>query len=526
MRRAAALVAVVVAVLGTALAWSFGSPVGASPDEPTHVVHSWGVVTGQTLPQNERVVVDANGVHLTLVDTPAALQEYHDISCYLLNTAMTPSCGEFVVADGGERTTTLPSYMTRYPPLYYAGAGLVLRAGLAVGLTGHEAMLAARVASAAVGMAAVLGAAWVLRRRFAGPGPAVALVAGLTPVTLSLFGAVNPNGLEIGAAVLCAALVVAVREDRARTGEVGRALLAGLVLATAVLVWTRPLSLVWAALLLAVLLLPGGLTPDLLRGPLRRRAPTIAAAVGVVAVLAAAAVWTVWATETRTIGDEDDETEWTDVPFDVRLVLVVLKFGSLINQMVGFVGSDTSLPQLIVLGWLLTTAVAVVALATGSRGPSTRVVHVGLFGVGAVAAVAGYSLLTAFGWQGRYWLPAAAAALVLLVPSLEGRALGRVRAGRVGAGAVAVLLTLQVVAFVWHLWRYVYGVESQYRRFDSVPAPDPVVGWLPPAPQPVLMLLLLAGGAALAYLVLTPTSRSRDAAAPARRPAPEATPDA
>jgi hypothetical protein len=361
-------------------------------------------------------------------------------------------------------------------------------------------------------LAAVLLAGAILRRRFAGPGPALALVAGLTPVALTLFSAVNPNGLEIAAAVLTAAVVVALREDRARTGRVGTGLLVGLVASMGVLIWTRPLSLVWAALLLGVLLLPGGLLTGLFRDrtpvrTLRDHLPAAAAVGAVVLLLATAAGWVLWAAQTRTVGEEDDVTDWSDVPWDVRVVLVALKFGGLVQQMVGFVGSDTSLPLTIVLGWLLATAVAVVALAVGARGASTRLSHVALFAAGATAAVAGYSLLTAFGWQGRYWLPAIAAGLVLLVPSLQGRALDQVRAHRLAGGAIGVLVTLQVVGFVWHLWRYVYGVEAQYNRFDAVPAPDDAVGWLPPLPQPVTMVLLLTGSVALAALLLAPDRR-------------------
>lgn len=490
-----ALLLTAVAVGGLSVAWAMGSPLGASPDEPTHIAHAYGVATGQTRPGNELLVVDENDVVLTLVTAPRALLEYQTLDCYLLEQAQTPSCG-FVSEATTEEAVTIPSYMTRYPPLYYLGAGLVLRVALAAGASGQDAMLAARIASGAASLAMVALAAVTLRRRFSGPGPGLMLLIGLTPVSLSLFSAVNPNGVEIAAAVLSAAFVVALRHDVARHGRPSAPVLLGLIAALVALTWTRPLGLVWTGLLFAIAVLPGGLRP---RRPHRLELAVVV--LGVLNLLAAVG-WFVYAAQTRTIRDEDVETSWSDLSLPVKAVMVALKFGGLLQQMIGLVGSDTPLPLLVVLLWCLVAAVTIAVLAIGSGRTSTGLRHVVAFTVGSIAAVGGYSMLTAFGWQGRYWLPAVAAALVLTVPSLRGRHLAARTIRRMTVGVGAFFVTMQVVGFLWHLWRYVYGVDTTYYRFDAIPRPLPTVGWLPPIGQPASFALLFLGTACLALLLL------------------------
>jgi hypothetical protein len=38
----------VMPIVGVATAWAMDSPVGAGPDEPNHILHAYGVATGQT----------------------------------------------------------------------------------------------------------------------------------------------------------------------------------------------------------------------------------------------------------------------------------------------------------------------------------------------------------------------------------------------------------------------------------------------------------------------------------------------
>lgn len=497
----AALVAL--AIVGLSTAWAMDSPVGAGPDEVSHIVQAYGVATGQTLPANETLKVDSTvggyfeGTVLTQIRVPASLQEYQDPKCYMLKQASTPSCGFVEAHPSDTEFVTISSYMTRYPPLYYAAAGTVIRGALAVGASGHEAMVAARIASGVACLALVALGAALLRRRFSGPGPALMVLASLTPVSLSLFSSVNPNGLEIAAAVLTASFVCVLREDYRHSPRADPWLLAGFVVSLTILTWTRPLSLVWAGLLLGVLILPGGM----LHG-LRRRTPELAAFVVTVTCLAAAAGWLLYSVATRTIGVQTTGTQWSDFPVSVRILMTSLKFGDLIQQTIGLMGSDTTLPLILVLTWCALTATVLCLFALGSRRASTSLRHVTAFVVASIVVVAGYSVLTAFGWQGRYWLPAVAAALVLCVPSLQGRHLDPRSSKRLALGATALFLGIQASGFLWHLWRYVYGVKPTFPRFDAIPLSLPATGWLPPLGQPLTFSLLFLGTLTLAVLLL------------------------
>ena len=485
------------AIVGVATAWAMDSPVGAGPDEASHIVHAYGVATGQTLPANETLRIDNHGVVLTQITVPASLQEYEDTTCYLSKPSSTPSCGFVEAHPSGRQRVTLSSYMTRYPPLYYAAVGTVIRGALAAGASGQETLVLARIASGVACLALVLLGAALLWRRFRGPGPALMVLAALTPVSLSLFSTVNPNGLEIAAAVLTASFVCVLREDYRHSSRAQPLLLAGFVVSLTILTWTRPLSLVWAGLLLGVLLLPGGMLPSL-----RLRKPDLAAFVLAVVSLAAASAWLLYSAATRTISVHDANANWSDFPLPVKIVMVSLKFGDLVQQMIGLIGSDTTLPLLLVLVWCTLTVLILCIFAYGARRATTSLRHVTAFAIGSVAVVGGYSLLTAFGWQGRYWLPAVAAALILCVPSLQGRHLNLRSTKRITLGATALFLVMQVSGFLWHLWRYVYGVHPYYARFDAMPLPRATSGWLPPIGQPLTFALLLLGSGFLALLLL------------------------
>lgn len=323
------------------------------------------------------------------------------------------------------------------------------------------------------------------------------VLAALTPVSMSLFSTINPNGLEIAAAVLTASLVCVLREDYRHSPHAQPWLLVAFVVSLTILTWSRPLSLVWAGLLLGILLLPGGMLPGI-----RRRTPDLAAFVLAAVSLAAAAGWLLYSVATRTIGAHDDNAQWSSFPLPVKIVMVSLKFGDLVQQMIGLTGSDTTLPLIVVLTWCTLTALVLCVFAYGARRATTSLRHVTTFFIGSALVVGGYSVLTAFGWQGRYWMPAVAAALILCVPSLQGRHLDPRSSKRLALGGAALFLVMQVSGFLWHLWRYVYGVNPYYARFDAMPLPRPASGWLPPIGQPLTFAMLLVGMGCLTLLLL------------------------
>lgn len=499
-RTAVTLAVALVGLLAYATAWATASPVGSSPDEAAHVVYAWGVATGQTLPGNERLEAgqEAGDSTLTLVDIPRALFQVQD--CYAKRPASPASCPELST----EGTLHAATYHTRYPPPYYVLQGSLMRAGLALGLDGGAILLGLRVLAGAACLLMVGAAAVVLGRRFGPPLAVLCVLAGLTPGGISLFSAINPNGVEIAAAILVAALVVAVRHDASRPGGVSTGLRWSLAGAFVLLTWARPLSPVWAGLLLLVLVWPRGAPRTWLDQV--RRGPGLAPVVVVLANLVLAFAWMVYEFSARNV-DVGGSGSWGELPFQLRVALVVLKFGDLVVQMVGSMGWDVVLPSFFTYAWVLAVAALFwIGAGWGRRRVSLRV-PLGYL-LATMVVVAGYSLLTGFGWQGRYWLSPVAAFLVLCLPAIAGRdapSAPEPEPAGYGPRHLGVLVTfvaLQLGGLVWFMWRHVYGVQPWQLRFDAMPFPVVPPGWSPIGGQKLPLALAAVALIAL-VLVLT-----------------------
>jgi hypothetical protein len=190
-------------------AWALALPVNGTYDEKQHLVRAYAVWTGQWLP-HERAV-DASGIETNAFTGPRSLlpenadctwidkPDYHPASCLVTS---------------GERTDTLvPSAAARYSPVYYALAGLPLR--ISPDGTG---LIWARLLSAALSAALLAAAVAVAPGRL----ERLAVVLVTTPMAANLAGSINPNGLEISAAVL---LFVALLHRRWALAGVGALLL-------------------------------------------------------------------------------------------------------------------------------------------------------------------------------------------------------------------------------------------------------------------------------------------------------------
>jgi len=500
--RIALVLALVAGVLALAGAWSLSTPVGSGPDEPAHIQYAYGVATGQTVRGQERLWQDSRGAWLTDVEVPAALFDFVEPGCYAFDTTKLPACGVQEQA-GQPGTYTASTYMSRYPPPYYLLTGSVMRAALAAGLPGEATLLLARFASGVLALGLVVAGAAVLRRRFPGTAAALAVLAVVTPATGPLFGIVNPNGTELGAAVLAAAAVAVFRDDVRRVGRVGAGTWTALVVGLLVLAWSRPLSLAWVGVLLLVAFLPLRRTWEALRG----RRSTLVGGGLLVLGLAACAAWLLYASRLRGAEEQDPTQDWSEVTPGYRVLLVLLHFGALVQQAVTQFGWDVTLPTVVLVVWLLAVAVAGTALALGGRGASTTLRVAGGALGGSALVVAVYSLLTGFGWQGRYWLPAVAAAVVLAVPALDGALLPDVGRRRLTRWAAGTFLALGAFTFLWSMSRYVHGIRPLFNRFDAVPVLEVDAVWWPPGGQLPTVALYVAGTAVLATLLLRGTSR-------------------
>jgi Predicted membrane protein (DUF2142) len=492
LRRRMAWLFLAVSGLSLVVAWMLASPVGASPDEQAHIDYAWGTVTGQTV-IGERLVTIPGGRTATSVQVPQRLLQFPAPGCYAFHPERPVTECAAIPADN-LKLVTQASYMSRYPPLFYVAEGAVLRGTTAVDLSGPGVLYGARLVAALMSLLAVGAGVFLLSRRFPDRVVVLATLLALPATAWFLAASVNPNGLEIAAAFLLAAGVLAVRVDHAAGARSATAILA-VPIGTLLLAWTRPVSWVWAALILAVLLVPTGQKDGVSwrrRLPVRRLGALAISAT--VLVLAGSMVWFVYA-----LGIRNSEAArvnaggWAGLNPVGRVLLLLLHSGTIVSEQVGTFGwLDTPLPPLAILAWVSIAGVAVAIWAVGRNASLPQWTLGAVLGLGYLAALLD-EYKGAWGWQGRYLLPVTAAVCVLAVPGLK-TGLERLSALRnLVPWMLVALMGVNAVSVVWFLFRNVYGVRTGPGRLPSAPGPIGTPSWNPPFGQgAVLGLVVLA----------------------------------
>lgn len=474
--------------LSLAVAWILASPVGASPDEPAHIWYAWGTVTGQTLAGEHLVTLP--GQEVTRVRLPQKLLQHTDPKCYLQNPATPTRQCLPIPADNGQLVTRLP-YMSRYPPLFYGVEGAVMRAGVAVDLSGPRVLYGARLASAVMTWLTAAFGVFLLARRFPARVVLLATLLGLPAVAWFLASSVNPNGLEIAAAFLLAAGVLSMRVDFA-LGVRSKTVVLAVPLGTLLLAWTRPLSWVWASLILALLLVPTGQRDGeswRRRLPLRRLGATATAAT--VLTLASSLVWFGYSLQIRSMAQASvNPTAWAVLNPVERVILLLLGSGSIISEQIGNFGwLDTPLPTVALLAWVLIAGVAAAAWSVGRNTLVPRWSLGAVLGLGFLAALIN-EYVEGWGWQGRYLLPVTAAACVFAVPGIMNGLERWTASLRMVSWMLVVLMAVNALSVVWFLFRNVYGVmDSARRHLPPAPLPVGTPSWTPPLGQGVVVAL-------------------------------------
>ncbi len=448
--------------------WSLSTPIPSGPDEPTHYVKATavaqGTLTGERPPGFPRGTV--------LVRIPGSFVLYEpDLGCYYLRPEVPAGCTLLPGPDPTLQATT--TYVGEYPPLYYALTGLpslVSDQPLA-----RRAMRAGSAVLSSVLLALALAAVvtWS-RSRWLLVGWALTI----TPTTVYLASVLNPNGLEISAAVAAwtaGVLLVFQHAHRPPPGLV--TIFAG---SSAVLALTRPLSPVWVAGIVLSLAL---VRPAAARRLLADRAVRIGlAAIGV----------TVGGAVLYVVANDSLAVQRFPLPpglSDLQVAALVLGQIPLhLRSMVGQFGApEFTAPALAMLIW--TVGVGALALAAASVCRLRDAAVLGVFAVAVLvvlpfaASIPGartYGLV----WQGRYAYPAVAG-MPLLATALLADA--GIRLGRAGIMAVAVVVTAHVATYYWVLRRYTVGLGSFVNAFADVPG-----GWDPPLPAVLLAALVAA----------------------------------
>jgi hypothetical protein len=512
--------------------WATASPYGQGYDEDAHLLRAAGVAYGQWYVPPRPAVLGAGG----WVRVPYGLLPPHR-QCLRVPKAVHPPASCLGDAPGGGRLVPVASAAARYDPLYYALVGWPLRL-----LPDGAGVLGARLVSAfasALLLAAALALAWRYRRSRLLPA-AVLLIA--TPTELDLAGTINPNGLEISAAIaFWTALVVLTRsarltpprsaaptattgageQDRGRrwSGGVPLGPVLGVALAGGgVLLVLRPMGPLF------VLVAVGACAVVARRGRLLelvRRPAVRGVAVGLSLVAAAAVAWTLSSGLLRS-GDgqyqagvvENGASRGQPVTAGWVLANVVpAHAGDWTRQVVGrFYGGYTP-PDWVLAVWFALLLVLLVAgvLRGGARLAAAVGGTVALAATLAVVLEVRYYAALGDSQQGRYYLPVLAGAVLLAgsAPVLRPTGAGRLA---LVAAAVAAPVHLLCLAGMMTVWQHGASPGFALRPLDGT--------WLPGG-GPLLPLAVSATGGLLLATIAGRWYQHTQHRPASRRPAPD-----
>jgi hypothetical protein len=448
-------------------AWAVALPVNGTYDESQHIVRAYAAVDGQWRP---------HGPDRLNYSVPASLLPANPECMHENKDAYRPaSC---LQPGGGTGRVSTETFAARYNPTYYLAVGLPIRLwpdGTGIVLA---RLLSALLCALMLAGAVAAGAAAGNRLLVAG----VVLVA--TPMVVNLAGSVNPNGMEICAAVLLfTSMICLVRGDGPRR----RALLASAAIAVFVLITVRHLGPVLAVIdLAAVAALAGWPT---VRAAARRRDLWAWLGGGVLAGLVVFGGWLLAARSP--VGPGPGSATDLDAAGILR-GLVEDRFRFYVRQIVGQFGyGETTISPLAILLWYGLVA-AVVLPAVVRAGWRVRLVMLWLLvaGFGLLIALEFYFVPTV-NWfsHGRYALPV----LVGVVLLAAGEPPADTAARRQRWWPVALILAtapVHLYALVRVISRYREGIEASLAPFGG--------GWQPPVGPAVPLLAVLVGVGLLA----------------------------
>ncbi|SIR71814.1 DUF2142 domain-containing protein [Microbacterium sp. RURRCA19A] len=449
-------------------AWSFASPVGASPDDDFHLPSIWC-----GLGERPGLCEDSGDPATRLVPTPLK-----DASCYAFLPADSAACWD--PGTSGLFEATRVNTGPLYPPVFYATMSVF------AGPDVPTSVLLMRLANSAIAVGLITAVFWALPRRLR-PALVLSAVGSAVPLGVFVYASTNPSSW----ALLSAATVwISVYAATLTTGR-RQWVLAGLaVLATVLGAGARADAGAFAIF---------GALLGLLLGLGRRRSaviPLVTAAT--VAVLGVAFYLSAGQSGSLVAGLPSENPPLTRAQLiDNALNVPTLWTGALGGWGLGWL--DTPMPSAVVVA---TTLVVGGILFLGMARPTLRE---GIAAALAVAALWGVPFIllaqsravVGTQVQPRYILPLLI--ILLGVASVAADVEGRWTRTRrmIAAGALSVAFALAIYT---NVRRYTTGTDGT--------ALDPGTGaewWWPFAPSPLLTVIVgsLAFAAGLAVLALS-----------------------
>jgi hypothetical protein len=459
-------------------AWSLATPLFGAPDEPVHVIKAVAVAHGQLLGRQPQ------GPSSPLIDVrvPGVYADSNRVArCFAFKNNSTPNCAPHLSRNTAEQWA--PTYVGRYPPLYYAIVGTP-----SLVLTSPAGVYAMRLVSAVLNsvflaLAVTCVVVWSRSRLLL-----AGLTAAVTPTVGFFAGVVNPSGFEICLAIcLWVSGLVLVSEHAT---EPPKALIGIVAVSAILLTLVRGLSPFWLGMV--VLALAGFAGRDTATR-LARYTYVRRWAVGVLVAFGASLAWIFTAGTLEVLPSINKVTLGTS---DIQMLLKILgNTGTFIHEMIGQFGwLDTPAPRASYETWYLAIgAIGALALVVARRTQVAVFLFV-LVGTillpvlvsGSQARGAGYV------WQGKDTLPFAVGIPLVAFAIVAGsKQLSPYRGRMTGMFVVAIPIA-SMLAFAEALRRNTVGVTG----------PVDFLGgrWSPPVGD--ITVLLMESGALLLLALL------------------------
>ena len=489
--------------------WALANPLLSGPDEPTQIIHAEAVARGQIVGTPVRQGHDpglpqqTSGDPNVYVHVPGVLQRVNEFAywCFIFHVDQTPGCAPRLVGPAGD--VTMETYVGRYPPLYYLAVSTPSLLD-----SGRPGILGMRTLSA-LWNSLLLAAAFAIALRRSRVAALGVLVAA-TPTVMYYAGSINPNGLEMSAAICtwCALCELALPGDRPPPTW----LITVAALAASVLALSRGLSPVWLAFIVAVVAL--ACDPRRLGALRHRRAAQVGGAVTLLVVLAAGG----WILGEHALYELSYAlpSRYGDGWLLRKAVDLTPHY---LQEMLGLFGANNiPAPPFTMVAFIAALAVLVVTALVRSSARARSALALIAVAIVVVPIAADFEGARSYGfiWQGRYTmaigvgLPILAAQLVCR--PARGRPVPRWLTTAAIVGAFALALG-QVLALWWDLRRFMVGANgSIFGIFHGV--------WRPDVPAPLLVLGAVVGSFGLAAAVLAAPDAAAFDLVPAEGPAP------
>ena len=443
-------------------AWILAMPPYHGIDEFDHAYRAAGVARDQWVLKEP--TPEGRGWSVAV---PGDMVDAASNQCDALPYTMPGNCHPVAELDDG--LVVVATAAAPYNPLYYFLVGTA-----AEPFDGIAAIYVMRSVSALMCAFGAAVAAFCLGLMRAGPWTRLGFTAGLTPVLVYSASLPAPNSVEIVAALIVWAALLATASEHTEPAWARRcAWLAGL--AAAVVVVPRALGPFWLALIGLVLAVFLGRSR--LGHVLRvQRPPVVTGLVLVVVAVGLSATWSAYAGMFSRSPDVTEVADKSDVIAALQPTVWTL-------QLIGafpFRGNAAPLP-IYVLVLMVVVPMIAVALRRGSARQRVAIAgSVVLTLTVPVALTLASSDLHGVVWQGRYQLPFVVGILMLCGTVLDRPG----RPHRLAPDVVGVAVVLLALAQAWSV---VFVARFEGARTD-VPAHNPDWVTLPP-----LMLGVLAG---------------------------------